>query len=137
VELPADLDYIGWQAFDPCKSLTEVKVAMKEPVEIRENTFPSRANATLYVPAGSKTAFESTQYWKDFKQIVEMGDVNGDYQLNVADITLLVNIINGADVQQDVRRAADVNGDGEVTTADVELLLDDMLGIEDENKQNH
>jgi hypothetical protein len=48
-----------------------------------------------------------------------------------------VNIINGADVQQDVRRAADVNGDGEVTTADVELLLDDMLGIEDENKQNH
>jgi hypothetical protein len=89
------------------------------------------------VPAGSKTAFESTQYWKDFKQIVEMGDVNGDYQLNVADITLLVNIINGADVQQDVRRAADVNGDGEVTTADVELLLDDMLGIEDENKQNH
>ena len=66
-----------------------------------------------------------------------MGDVNGDYQLNVADITLLVNIINGADVQQDVRRAADVNGDGEVTSADVELLLDDMLGIEDENKQNH
>ena len=137
VELPADLDYIGWQAFDPCKSLTEVKVAMKEPVEIRENTFPSRANATLYVPAGCKTTFESAQYWKDFKQIVEMGDVNGDYQLNVADITLLVNIINGADVQQDVRRAADVNGDGEVTTADVELLLDDMLGIEDENKQNH
>ncbi len=137
VELPASVTYIGSQAFYPCDSLVEVKVAMTAPVSIRENTFPSRANATLYVPAGCKTAFESAQYWKDFKQIVEMGDVNGDYQLNVADITLLVNIINGADVQQDVRRAADINGDGEVTTTDVELLLDDMLGIENENKQNH
>ncbi len=137
VELPAGVTYIGSQAFYPCDNLVEVKVAMTAPVSIRENTFPSRANATLYVPAGCKTAFESTLYWKDFKQIVEMGDVNGDYQLNVADITLLVNIINGANASEDVRRAADVNGDGEVTSADVELLLDDMLGIEDENKQNH
>ena len=134
VELPAGVTYIGSQAFYPCESLTEVKVAMTVPVSIRENTFPSRTNATLYVPAGCKAVYESAQYWKDFKLIEEMGDVNGDYQLNVADITLLVNIINGADVPEDVRRAADVDGDGEVTKTDVELLLDEMLGIEDENK---
>ena len=127
VELPEGLTSIGSQAFDACESLAKVTVAMKTPLTIQESTFRYRANATLHVPAGSKKAYESANWWKDFKQIAEIGDVNGDYELNVADITLLVNIVAGYDVPDDVRRAADIDGDGEVTTADVELLVEWVL----------
>ena len=36
-------------------------------------TFSGDYNAILYVPAGCKSAYESADYWKDFKEIVEMG----------------------------------------------------------------
>ena len=102
---------------------------MKTPVTIRENTFPSRANATLYVPMGCGEAYLAADYWNEFKQIVEFCDVNGDARLDVADITLLVNIVAGYDAPDEIRRAADINGDGEVTTADVELLVKKLLEV--------
>ena len=104
---------------------------MKIPVAIRENTFPSRANAKLYVPMGCRETYLAANYWKDFKQIVEFSDddVNGDACLDVADITLLVNIVAGYDAPEESRRAADINGDGEVTTADVELLVKKLLEV--------
>ena len=33
--------------------------------------FSNCANATLYVPAGSKAAYEAAEGWKNFKEIVE------------------------------------------------------------------
>jgi hypothetical protein len=41
------------------------------PINIEEYVFTNRANATLYVPKGSKAAYEAADYWKDFKEIVE------------------------------------------------------------------
>jgi hypothetical protein len=42
-----------------------------EPVSINKNTFPNRKYATLYVPEGSKTAYENANYWNEFNNIVE------------------------------------------------------------------
>lgn len=39
---------------------------------ITEKVFTNRTNATLYVPAGSKAAYEAADYWKDFDEIVEV-----------------------------------------------------------------
>lgn len=33
--------------------------------------FTNRANATLYVPIGSKVAYEAANPWNEFKEIVE------------------------------------------------------------------
>ena len=52
------------------------------------------------------------------------GDVNGDGDVTIADVTLLVNIILG---KNDDTTAADVNGDGEVTIADVTALVNIIL----------
>ena len=130
VVLPAELTTIGHQSFDYCDSLKTVKVGMTVPPSITQRTFNSRTYATLYVPTGCKEAYLAADYWKEFKQIVEFcdGDVNGDAQLDVADITLLVNIITGYDAPHEIRLAADIDGDGEVTTADVELLVKRLLG---------
>ena len=38
---------------------------------IKNNTFTNRANATLYVPRGSKENYENADYWTEFKEIVE------------------------------------------------------------------
>ena len=124
VVLPAELTTIGHQSFDYCDSLKTVKVGMTVPPAITQRTFNSRTYATLYVPTGCREAYLAADYWKEFKQIVEFcdGDVNGDAQLDVADITLLVNIVTGYDAPLEIRLAADIDGDGEVTTADVELL---------------
>lgn len=130
VVLPAELTTIGHQSFDYCDSLKTVKVGMTVPPAITQRTFNSRTYATLYVPMGCREAYLAADYWKEFKQIVEFcdGDVNGDAQLDVADITLLVNIVTGYDAPHEIRLAADIDGDGEVTTADVELLVKRLLG---------
>lgn len=47
---------------------------MKQPVPITEGVFPNRANATLYVPYGSKAAYEEAGFWRGFKEIIEMDD---------------------------------------------------------------
>ena len=69
--------YIGGEAFDNCSELTNVIVKMKTPVDIFDNTFSNRKNASLHVPSGCKTAYMAANYWKEFKEIVEEVDANG------------------------------------------------------------
>jgi len=71
VTIPESVTSIGWYAFYGCSSLTTVIVGMKEPIEIEYDTFEDATNATLYVPAGSKVAYETADCWKNFKEIVE------------------------------------------------------------------
>ena len=72
ITIPAQVSSIGTGAFGNCPNLTSVKVFNDSPLTISSNTFSNRANATLCVPAGSKSAYESANYWKEFKEIIEM-----------------------------------------------------------------
>ena len=71
VTIPNSVTSIGYEAFY-CGYLTSVKVEKETPISIGQSTFSNRKNATLYVPAGSKAAYEAANYWKEFKEIVEM-----------------------------------------------------------------
>ena len=55
------------------------------------------------------------------------GDVNADYQVNIADVNLLIDIILGGKVDAETMARADVNGDGEVTLGDVTAIIDIIL----------
>ena len=56
----------------------------------------------------------------------QTGDVNGDGQVTIADVTALIDsLLSGLEVPTHV---ADVNGDGQVTIADVTELIDQLLG---------
>jgi len=56
----------------------------------------------------------------------QAGDVNGDGQVTIADVTELIDsLLSGVEVPTHV---ADVNGDGQVTIADVTELIDMLLG---------
>jgi len=55
----------------------------------------------------------------------KQGDVNGDDQVNISDVTSLVNIILGKASKSD---GSDVNGDGQVNISDVTTLVNIILG---------
>ena len=57
-----------------------------------------------------------------------IGDVNGDKQISIADVTMLVNIILGKTTEGFDTKVADVNGDGEISIADVTALVNIILG---------
>ena len=72
VTIPNSVTSIGEWAFSDCTGLTSVTTASETPVTITSRVFSNRSNATLYVPAGCKAAYEAADYWKQFKEIVEM-----------------------------------------------------------------
>ena len=49
-----------------------VKINNTSPIDVEYNEFSNRQNATLYVPIGGKSAYETAYHWKDFKEIVEI-----------------------------------------------------------------
>jgi hypothetical protein len=57
----------------------------------------------------------------------QVGDVNKDGSITIADVTALVNIILGKTTDYD-EWLADVNGDKSVTIADVTALVNMILG---------
>ena len=57
--------------FNCCPQLKSVTVGMSTPLAIDANTFTERKYATLYVPAGSKAAYQAANYWKEFRFIEE------------------------------------------------------------------
>ena len=52
------------------------------------------------------------------------GDVNGDLEVNIADVNAIINMILGGN---DGTTAADVNGDGEINIADINAIIDIIL----------
>ncbi len=142
ISIPEGVTRIGRYAFDNCSDLTTVTVKNPTPVAIESETFSNRANATLYVPADSKAAYEAADYWKEFKEIVEMPSIETfSVMLDGVEQTL-----KGTWVVQDnndfivtesgtyrvksrkERSMGDVNGDDKITIADVTALVNVILG---------
>ena len=56
------------------------------------------------------------------------GDVNRDYEVNIADVNTIIDVI-ARETNEVAVSASDVNGDGEVNIADVNALIDLILGM--------
>ena len=55
------------------------------------------------------------------------GDINGDREVNVADVTTLVDYILGKNPTNCNEGACDINGDNEINVSDVTSLVDIIL----------
>ena len=55
------------------------------------------------------------------------GDVDGDGEVNVADVNVVIDIILGGTPDDKTLHWADVNGDGEVSITDINALIDMIL----------
>ena len=56
-----------------------------------------------------------------------LGDVNGDGEVSIADVTDLIDYILGGELEVFIPEAADISGDGNVSIADVTELIDMIL----------
>jgi len=83
VVIPSTTRQIMSYGFNHCSNLSSIKIYATEPFEIESDAFYdydednddyglNYRNATLYVPAGTKSLYEDTDYWNSFVNIVEM-----------------------------------------------------------------
>ncbi len=156
-EVGENIDYLPYYCFEQCNGLKGVVlgssmkmisdgVFYKAPVTslvvkatnppVAESTKPwnsfTKANCTLYVPKGSKAAYQATEMWSGFKDYVEInvatsvtGDINGDGIVDITDVNMVINMVLG---KLEKTSAADVDGSGDVDITDVNTVINIMLG---------
>lgn len=126
--IPSSVTSMGTYSFWGCYGLSSVTSYIIEPFPIGDVTFYGiYESATLYVPYGTKSKYESTDGWSKFKTIVEMepaenGDVNGDGVIDVADISKILSYMSGQTTGANEQQA-DINGDGKIDVADIASVL--------------
>ncbi len=69
VVIPQSVTTIKREAFGGCNYLESIKVLNPTPITLTSEVFPN--TAILYVPAGSKDAYENANYWKNVSEIKE------------------------------------------------------------------
>jgi hypothetical protein len=73
VTIPNSVTNIGDNAFEGCTKLLTIVSLIQNPFAIDESTFDDNEyyNSTLYVPVGTKSKYQTTNYWNKFTHIVE------------------------------------------------------------------
>ena len=110
VNIPSSVTTIGYEAFDLCSSLANVTCMATNPPIISEySSFSSSVykNASLHVPANSVQSYKTANYWKNFVTIIgdadgnpdpptnSKCDVNGDGEVTIADVNMVIDAILG------------------------------------------
>ncbi len=70
VTFPSSVTYIGSSAFYGCTGITEITCLPTSVPEVKEYTFLNvPTTIPVYVPVGSVTKYQKTDYWKNFTNI--------------------------------------------------------------------
>ena len=56
-----------------------------------------------------------------------LGDINDDGEVNISDVTMLIDVLLGRDVDEEMFNRCDLNNDGEINISDVTALIDILL----------
>lgn len=72
VEIPSSVTSIGDWAFRDCSGLTSITSYLTDVFETGQNAFRDCENATLYVPHGLVSVYQSTSDWNSIKNIEEI-----------------------------------------------------------------
>lgn len=130
--IPSSVVLIEDYAFEGASKLKSIRVDNTTPPTIFANTFEGidKTSVKIYVPAGSKAAYEAADYWKEFKEIIEFidGDVNGDEDVDVLDVVDIVRYVVDNPAETFVPILADINNNGEVNVGDAVALVNEIAG---------
>ena len=97
IDIPNSVTSIGHNAFSGCDGLTSIKCVAEIPPTIDRYTF-SNYSCELLVPYGSKSTYESAEYWSKFSNIVEFAIDRffiDDFSINASETKVLaINLKN-------------------------------------------
>ena len=132
VELPATVTWLGSHAMAGMTGMTSITCDATTVPQLGGSVWQGvdQSQVMLKVPLSSVNQYKATRQWRNFMfpPMWVTGDVNGDGEVNIADINALIDVILGGDADADQRMRADVNSDGEVNIADINALIDIILG---------
>lgn len=133
VVIPSTLYDLGSKSFYGCDKLMTITCEAVNPPSVSDlESFPESVYnlAKLYVPAPSIPSYASANVWKQFVNIlgigeeVIVGDLDGDGRVSIADLSNLIDLLLANDNSNPY---ADVDGDGIMSVADVATLIDMLL----------
>jgi hypothetical protein len=129
VELPATLTFMGDSAMAgmtgmealACRATNVPDLGVGVWAGVNQSVIP------LEIPVSSRRRYMAADQWQEFliKDYGIPGDVNGDGEVNIADINTLIDIIlnGGVGFDSDTMARADVNMDGEINVADINAVI--------------
>lgn len=132
VVLPETTTWLGTRAMAGMAGLTALTCNAVEVPMLGEMVWAgvNQRSIPLTVPAGSVNSYRNAAQWRlfMFENSWIKGDVNGDGEVNIADINAIVNIIQGHTYDDATMLRADVNQDGEINIADINAVLAIIMG---------
>ena len=136
VTIGAGVKTIGNRAFFNCDAIATVTCEGETPPIMESSncfTMTCYNNATLWVPGNAFKAYLNFDYWNRFSKVQEIqqpivGDTNGDGQVTIQDVTIMIDYLLGGKVNDNLLpENADIDGDGGVSIMDVTMLIDTLL----------
>lgn len=131
VTLGSNVKSIGRMPFFMCNKVDTIVCKAVTPPAVNATSSFDNYKSLLIVPDGCENAYKNANIWKRFSNIVSadldvfvMGDVNGDREVNIADINKMIDTIMTVSV---IEAKCDVNGDGEINIADINAIIDLIL----------
>ena len=130
INIPSSITTIGANAFEGCSVLDSVVSYIKNPFAIDESVFfksgsiihnqgaPSGmpSNAVLYVPSGTKSLYEKTEGWNQFKTIEEiLIDGSTFTALTEEGVEMEFRIISTGEKTCEIGRLKDYRTEGDIT----------------------
>ncbi|MDH8702246.1 uncharacterized protein YjdB [Dysgonomonadaceae bacterium PH5-43] len=93
ITIPETVTVIKSGAFSYCLALTEVTVLNPVPVEIEASVFGNVdiANATLYVPKGTKAVYQDATVWENFGTIIQEATLVTGVSLDKTTLELIID----------------------------------------------
>lgn len=152
VTIPNSVTTIGERAFAYCENLMNAYCFIADLSEVSsgdrlfyvwaEEGDYDYSGRTLHVPHGAAGAYQADEMWHPyFGQIVEdlapggmRGDVNGDGEVNIADVNAVIEaILKG----NEDTTGADVNSDSEINIGDINAVISIILSGDEEPEPDH
>ena len=136
-QINSDGEYIYWSYIAPATDAEAIRNSV--PLDVNNplhhsgiKCLPAKANEDGTMPTNVTFAVEGVEAYgvcgatyvaPEPPVVVIPGDVNNDGEVNIADVSAIIDII----LTDGVNSNADVNGDGEVNIADVNMVIDIIL----------